>query len=223
MIYAAISADIVSSTSLSIEETISLKQRTEDLFLLIQEMYPGFWGRLIKGDYIECILPTARDVFRAALLIKTCIKSFPLANSKGKKLFNTYGVRIAIGIGSMRIIDKAQGIMDGEAIYMSGRALDNMQAPSKRGTFIVDCTDEMLKPTLQTIGMLTDALINNATKKQCEVLYYKIQSKSEQEIANILGLTQSGVNQHATTAKWYCIERALDYFEQLELGDLWTE
>lgn len=40
--YAAISADIVSSTSLSIDETVSLKKRIENLFLVLQDMYPGF-------------------------------------------------------------------------------------------------------------------------------------------------------------------------------------
>lgn len=216
MMYAAISADIVSSTSLSIEETISLKQRVENLFLILQGMYPGFWGRLIKGDYIECVLPSAQGAFRVAMLIKTCIKSFPLTDSKGKKLFQTYGVRMAIGIGDMRMVDESHGIMDGEAIYMSGRTLNGMQAPNKRGTLLIESTNEEQKSTLQTIGMLTDALVNNATRKQCEVLYYKLQSKSEQEIADILGLTQSAVNQHSTTAKWYCIEDALNYFEHLE-------
>ena len=45
--YAAISADIVSSTSLCIEETIALKQRIEDLFSVLENKFPGFWGRII--------------------------------------------------------------------------------------------------------------------------------------------------------------------------------
>lgn len=146
--YAAISADIVSSTSLSIDETVSLKKRIENLFLVLQDMYPGFWGRLIKGDYLECILPSAKDAFRVALLIKTCIKSFPLTDSKENKMFQIYGVRIAVGIGDMRMVDKLQGIMDGEAIYMSGRALEGMQAPNKRGTFIIDSSNQEQRPAL---------------------------------------------------------------------------
>lgn len=90
MMYAAISADIVSSTSLSIDETLSLKKRIENLFLVLQDIYPCFWGRLIKRDYMECILLSAKDAFRVVLLIKTCIKSFPLADSKEKKMFQAY-------------------------------------------------------------------------------------------------------------------------------------
>lgn len=135
--------------------------------------------------------------------------------SKENKMFQIYGVRIAVGIGDMRMVDKLQGIMDGEAIYMSGRALEGMQAPNKRGTFIIDSSNQEQRPALQTVGMLVDALMNNATRKQCEVLFYKLHSKGEQEIADILRLTQSAVNQHSTTAKWYCIEEALNYFEHL--------
>lgn len=218
--YAAISADIVSSTSLCIEETIALKQRIEDLFSVLENRFPGFWGRIIKGDYIECLLPSAKDCFRVALIIKSCIKSFPVTESKKKKLFQTYGIRIAVGIGDMRIVDKEHGIMDGEAIYLSGRTLSGMGAPNKNGTFIIEPADKQLKPALQTVGMLTDALLNNTTRRQSEVVYYKLLSKSEQEIADILGVKQSGINQHSTSAKWYCIEEALNYFEQLNFENI---
>ena len=106
--------------------------------------------------------------------------------------------------------------MDGEAIYLSGRALSPMGTPNKEGTFLIEPADKQLKPALQTIGMLTDALLNNATKRQSEIIFYKLLSKNEQEIADILDINQSAVNQHSTSAKWYCIEEALNYFEQLK-------
>ena len=107
--YATISADIVSSTSLSKDETIELKQKMEELFQLLEEEYPTFWGRQIKGDYIECLVQDVSKVFRLALIIKSYIKSFGIAENKDTKNFQTYGVRMAIGIGDMRIVDKAQG------------------------------------------------------------------------------------------------------------------
>ena len=131
-------------------------------------------------------------------------------------MFQTYGVRMAMGIGDMRLINETQGIMDGEAIYLSGRALSRMGTPNKKGTFLIEPADKQLKPALQTIGMLTDALLNNATKRQSEIIFYKLLSKNEQEIADILDINQSAVNQHSTSAKWYCIEEALNYFEQLK-------
>lgn len=80
--FATISADIVSSTSLSVDETIRLKQRIEALFALLKTKYPDFYGRQIKGDYIECVMQNVSNVFRIALVIKSYIKSFPITENK---------------------------------------------------------------------------------------------------------------------------------------------
>ena len=128
-----------------------------------------------------------------------------------------YGIRIAIGIGEMRIIDKEEGLLDGEAIYLSGRAINNMTPPNK-GTLSINVNNNQ-SSALFTIALLTDALMNNATKKQSEVLFYKLLSVKEEDIAEKIGISQPGVNNHSTSAKWYCIEEALDYFEQIKFED----
>ncbi len=69
---------------------------------------------------------------------------------------------------------------------------------------------------LNTIAVLADALMNNATKKQSEVLFYKLLSVKEENIAEKLGISQPGVNSHSSSAKLYCIEEALNYFEQIK-------
>ena len=80
--FATISADIVSSTSLSVDETIRLKQRIEALFALLKTKYPDFYGRQIKGDYIECVMQNVSNALRIALVIKSCIKSFPITEKQ---------------------------------------------------------------------------------------------------------------------------------------------
>lgn len=216
--YATISADIVSSTSLSIDETVALKKRVSDLFVSLSAKFQGFWGRLIKGDYIECVVPDPLEALRVALLLKALVKSLDVIHTKEKKLFISYGVRIAIGIGSMRIIDRKEDIMDGDAIYRSGRNLAKMGVPGK-GTMTIDIYDSRLRSSLRTVALLVDAIMNDATRRQSEVLYYKLLSLSEKEIASIMGMKQSAVNQHSTAAKWYCIEAALKYFETLNFYD----
>lgn len=84
--FATISADIVASTSLSVNETIGLKQRIESLFGLLKVSYPDFEGRQIKGDYIECVMQNVANVFRIAFIIKSCIKSFSTAKMKRRKI-----------------------------------------------------------------------------------------------------------------------------------------
>lgn len=213
--YATISADIVSSTSLSKEATIALKQRIESLFRMLEQRIEGFWGRIVKGDYIECVVPNVSYSFRVALIIKTCIKSFGMKGDARSTTFRTYGVRLAIGIGDLRTVDRCQDIIDGEAIYMSGRAIENMQSLSK-GTMTVEISDAHQSQTLKTIAILTDAIVNSATQRQSEVLYYKLLSMKEIEIAKRMGIKQASVNEHSALAKWYGIEEALRYFEQVK-------
>lgn len=213
--YATISADIVSSTSLSEVETIELKQYIEEQLKMLETLYPGFWGRLIKGDYIECVIPNASDAFHIALIIKNSIKAFEIKKTPGNKLFYTYGARISIGIGGMRIVDRGQGIMDGEAIYLSGRSLAKMGSLSK-GTLTIETVNKKLSQNLRVIAVLTDAILNDATPKQSQVIYYKLLGYKESEIAEKMKIYQSGVNNHSSSAKWYCIEEALNYFEQIK-------
>ena len=127
--FATISADIVASTSLSVNETIGLKQRIESLFGLLKvKVILILKVAKSKEDYIECVMQSVSNVFRIAFIIKSCIKSFSTAKNEKTKNFHTYGIRMAIGIGDMRIVDTEQGIWDGEAIYLSGRALEEMSS-----------------------------------------------------------------------------------------------
>lgn len=217
--FATISADIVSSTSLSVDETIGLRQRIESLFALLKDKYPDFTGRQIKGDYIECVMQDVSNVFRVALVIKSCIKSFNIAgNKKSAKNFQVYGLRMAIGIGDMRIVNTEQGIWDGEAIYMSGRALEGMNVLNK-GTLSIKTSKKQLSSPLQTIALLTDAIVNDMTIRQSEVVYYKLLGFKETDIAQKLGISQSGVNKASSATKWYCIEEVLKYFEQINFDE----
>lgn len=216
--YATISADIVASTSLSAPETIELKQRIEKLFVLLQDRYPDFWGRQIKGDYIECVMQNVSNAFRVALIIKSYVKSFAVADKNRTKEFQAYGLRMAVGLGEMRIVNIEEGILDGKAIYLSGRAIEEMGTVNK-GTMIIKSTLQHLASPLHAIALLTDALMNNMTQRQSEIIYYKLFGLKEKDIAEKVGIKQSSVNKAATTAKWYCIEEALKYFEQINFEE----
>ena len=128
--FATISADIVASTSLSVNETIGLKQRIESLFDLLKVSYPDFEGRQIKGDYIECVMQMYQT-YSDSLYNQILHQIFSTAKNEKTKNFHTYGIRMAIGIGDMRIVNTEQGIWDGEAIYLSGRALEEMSSLNK--------------------------------------------------------------------------------------------
>lgn len=100
--YATISADAVSSTSLSKEAMIELNERLKKCLSTLELRYQGFWGRIVKGDSIECVMDFPEDAFEAALILKTLVKSFEPSDVNDSKRFNRYGLRIAIGIGEMK-------------------------------------------------------------------------------------------------------------------------
>ena len=62
MKYSVISADIIASTSLSTNDKTLLNDKLWGLIGDLEVKY-DFYGRIIKGDYIECvILPTILEL-----------------------------------------------------------------------------------------------------------------------------------------------------------------
>ena len=212
--YAAISADIVASTSLSREALIRLTGGLKALLDRAARDYQGFWGRLVKGDTIESVMARPGDALRVALLLKSYIKSFAPTNGIADAKFKQFGLRLAIGIGEMRIIDKSLDMMDGEAIYLSGRALSDMRDKTS-DSFQIVMADDVSHGALAVVLSLLNQLINRATRRQCETLYIRLLSKDDAETAKKMGISRPGVNQNLRNMGWDAIERSLKYFEQL--------
>ncbi len=218
---AVISGDIVAFTSLSNELKEFLERRLQTLTLELQSKY-GTYARLIKGDFLECVVPKPEEALTVALLIKSWVKAVPIeAKKKDKRLryFETYGIRLAIGYGTLERFDQDKDIIDGEAIYMSGRKINEESTHGKsritiKSTLFFISADEQLNNAMQPLIALIDHTLNKATAKQCEVLYYKLLGDSEAKISRTLGISQPVVNQHSTSIGWSAIEKAVHYFKQ---------
>ena len=221
MIRATISADIVSSTALSVFDLMHLqsviRQFLDELSVKSQD---ADWGRLFKGDSVEIFLSNRHEALRTALLLKALVKkTFVESNMETKQsLFKKFGIRIAIGIGEMRMADKNRDVLDGEAIYYSGRALEKgtKEGLSVKRSMYFACKDSLFSEQMDVMLGLLDMLFKEATSKQCEVLYYKLMGMNEVEIAEKLGVVQSVVNQHSNAIGWNAIESAVNYFEKLD-------
>ena len=177
--------------------------------------YHGFWGRLVKGDSIECVMERPSDALRVAVLLKAYIKSIVPIEGVANDKFKQFGLRLAIGIGSMRIIDKELDMIDGEAIYLAGRALDGMRDKTS-DSFQILMQHDVSNGALSVVALLLNQLINKATRRQCETLFHKLQCKSENEVAARMGISRPGVNQNLHNMGWEALERAIKYFEQLD-------
>ena len=221
MVQATISADIVSSTSLSVEELTLLQSEIRRFLESLSEKSQGKnWGRLFKGDSVEIFMRDPHEALRTALLLKTLVKktfSWKKDTNAKRELFRKYGVRLAIGIGEMRTADQKQDILDGEAIYYSGRLLEKAtkeKAIIKR-SMLFESSDSLMTEELNMMLGMLDVMLRNATSRQNEILYYKLLGKKEKEIASLLNIRQHSVNQQSNSVGWNAIESAVKYFEKL--------
>ncbi len=213
---ATISADIVSSTSLNTSELIGLRRRLQELFTRIAEDSPGFWGRIVRGDGIECFVPEYHDALRIAILIKLFVKMAVAEWDCSPQLLR-YGIRFSIGIGAISYADREEDIIDGPAIYISGRNLDAISRV--RGVYScieVDECDKRTNHLLDSYVALIDNLLNSYSIKQAEVVYYKLFGYKETQIGEIIGVRQSAVNSRSSLADWNLLGRAVKDFENFD-------
>jgi len=219
-----ISADIISFTSLADEDKRKIELQIKLLISDLTKQYKdqGFFGRIMQGDYIECALNSPVHVLRIALLLKSFIKSFELTenneSNKRLKYFKEYGIRIAIAVAPLTILDSKNGIIDGEAIYLSGRAIKDMSTSDKQKVVIKSsmffCNpDKQEQDKYDAMISLLDTIISRCSPKQCEVLHYKLLGVSEKDISQKLNRNQSTISQHSTAVGWNSIEKTVNYFE----------
>ncbi len=215
---ATISADIIRSTSLPKEGMIILQERLKEFMDFLTNTFHGCWGRVVRGDGIECAISDAHYLLRIVLLLKCQIKAirvdFDGINIKDvDKRFFKFGVRMAVAIGRLRTNDKAQAIMDGEAIYNSGRALDKM---GSYDLFSISSDYKRTEPIVRSLFLLINHIMKRASARQSQVLFMKLQGMSDAEIAERMGISRVGVYLHLKSIGWDAISTTLQCYETMK-------
>ena len=221
--YAIITGDIVSSGKIKPVVREKLFASINDLLKKMKRKWISDY-ETYRGDSLQCVAASPEKSLRIALIIRSYLKSYeppsaePKKTSKKKKIaikgyFTTsFDIRVAIGIGKADFINKKKiSSSDGEAFRFSGSTLDQLKENSQRlgiKTFNKNF-DFQIEPSI----LLLDGLIQKWTQNQAELVYHKLQDKKEDEIAALLGISQSAVNQRTKTAQWYAIEKLIKYFE----------
>jgi len=214
---ATISADIIRSTSLPKEGMIVLQERLREFVEFINKTFDGCWGRVVRGDGIECAIADAHYLLRIVMLLKCQIKSirvcFDELNIKGgDSRFFKFGARMAVAIGRLRTNDKEQSIMDGEAIYNSGRALANM---GNYDLFSISSDYKRTEPIVRSLFLLINHIMKRASARQSQALFMKLQNIPDVEIARRMGITRIGVYLHLKSIGWDAISTALRCYETM--------
>ena len=217
---ATISADIVRSTSMQLEDWRKLRAQLKDLLDGFENDFSGFWARIVRGDCIECVVPDYREALRIAILIKLFIKK-QVGNYNCSELLQRHGVRFSIGIDTVDSADREDDIISGSAIYLSGRNLDDISRNNDVYSVIelgrvANSTNAMLNSYVALVSNLVDSY----SAKQSAVVFYKLLGYKEVEISERLGIYQSSVNTRSTGAQWNLLNKAINDFERFDLEKL---
>lgn len=217
-IYGIVSCDIIDSTSLDRDALIQLrKDINSSLFQDINVLCPGFWGRVVRGDTLECCFEKYWMVFRMALMMKCWFMDWASRHSTAEGMRKD-GIRYSIGMGSMRLIDREVDMMDGPAIYLAGRNLDFISNRGLTSFFEMDSENEEINSLIDNSMMLVDRIVGQSTERQVPILYDRLRGMTEVEIAQRLSISQGAVNQRAMNAGWPFIKHTLALLEHIEYG-----
>ena len=216
---ATISADIVRSTSLQTGDLIELRNRLRGLLDDLEKDYQGFWARITRGDSIECVVPDYRYVLRIAILIKLFVK-IQVDRFDCHELLQRYGIRFSIGIADISYADKKDDIIDGPAIYISGRNLDEISKKDLYTAFEIEKTPRSFSQVMDSYVALLGNLVDSYSAKQAEVVFYKLLGFKEMEISRRIGVYQSAVNMRSTGAQWGLLNTAIKDFEELTYKEI---
>ena len=216
---ATISADIVRSTSLQTGDLIELRNRLRGLLDDLEKDYQGFWARITRGDSIECVVSDYRYVLRIAILIKLFVK-IQVDRFDCHELLQRYGIRFSIGIADISYADKKDDIIDGPAIYISGRNLDEISKKDLYTAFEIEKTPRSFSQVMDSYVALLGNLVDSYSAKQAEVVFYKLLGFKEMEISRRIGVYQSAVNMRSTGAQWGLLNTAIKDFEELTFKEI---
>ena len=217
---ATISADIVRSTSMNTEDLIVLRNRLRDLFQDFEEDYPGFWARIVRGDSIECVVPNYNDALRIAILIKLNVK-MSVSEFECSEMLQRYGIRFSIGVADIKYADKKEDIINGPAIYLSGRNLDEISRRENVMTaFEIGQAPKPLSNLLDSYVAMVSGIVDSYSAKQAEVVFLKLLGFKEIEISERVGISQSSVNTRAANAQWGLLNTAIKDFEALKIEQI---
>lgn len=217
---ATLSADIVRSTSLKTEDLIKLRNNLFDLFDDIARDYPGFWARIVRGDCIECFIPEYKYALWVAVLVKLFVK-MQASIYDCSEMLQRYGIRFSIGMGELKYVSKKDDIINGPAIYISGRNLDVISRSSDAFSAVeLDGAPQEVNCFLDSYVAMVSNMVDAYSAKQVEVVFYKLLGLKERDISKLLGIFQSSVNTRSTKAQWGLLNTAIRDFENMKFESL---
>ena len=206
--------------TLSADIVIELRNKLYDFFDDLEKDYQGFWARIVRGDSIECFIPEYRYALRIAVLVKLFVK-IQASLCDCSEMLQKYGIRFSIGIGELKYVSKKDDIIDGPAIYISGRNLDAIsRGDDSFSTIELEGAPRALNCFAGSYVAMVSNMVDSYSAKQAEVVFYKLLGFKEREISERLGVFQSSVNTRSSKAQWGLLNTAIKDFENMKFEGL---
>ena len=184
------------------------------ILYLRNELLP-FKGKVVKkaGGYGP--MPTQWINKKKLLDIRTWGKHLLLLFSNGTVrvhlgLFGEVLVNERKKVNRSFFLEFAKGEINGYVV----RAEKLPAAPNEIYDWRTDILNKDFDEQLEPAILLLDALIQKWTLNGAELVLYLLQNKKEEEIAGLLNISQSAVNQRKKNAQWFAIEKLIQYFEK---------
>ncbi len=211
---AVITADIIASSEL---EDRLLERALDTLkaeFSSIQDNYgeEKVNFKIYRGDSFQGILKVPEDSLHLVLQLKTAVNRICIDKRSARAQAIPVDFKVAVGIGSQELEREAIAESNGQAFQFSGRTLDEMKNENRRTALKTPIED--INGEFRTSFLLLDTITEKWSTASAEVVYYSLKGLKEKEIAAILNISQSAVNQRKKAAGWEAVALLQERFKE---------
>ncbi|MFD1095846.1 hypothetical protein [Salegentibacter chungangensis] len=212
---AVITADLIDSSNYG-EEMLNLviNRLKQEFKMIAGEQAPNDF-RIYRGDSLQGVVYRPSEALLLALRLKTAVNMLESdeKSPSSRAAAVSADLRIAIGVGSIEVERKNISESNGQAFRFSGLTLDEMKYESRK--LRLKTPEENINQEFNVSLSFLDLTTERWSTASAEVIYYLLQDKKETEIAALLKISQSAVNQRKKAAGWDAIKVLLERYEKV--------
>lgn len=130
-----------------------------------------------------------------------------------KRLKHPYEIdaRVSVGVGKSDHVSEAIGDSDGEAFRLSGEKLDVMKKLKQNLSVLTPWDD--LNNELEIETAFLDSVMLRWTRAQAITVFFALQGRTQDELVELLNITQSAVSQNLRRSNYRVVDLMLNRFE----------
>jgi hypothetical protein len=211
---AAVTTDVVKSSSLTDEQRRALDQNLRRMFASFNSRFDHELSAIFDfslGDEFQAVFAppdlAIRRVYSMHAFLASQLPEGPVR------------VRSAIGIGRVSVAEsRVPREQDGPAFHIARKLIDALDHDKLSVGIVCQGQTPLLKTANHAFDIgcrLIHAITNSWTRAQWEVAYWKWEGKTVREISEILAIQPQNVFKRLKSAQFATIQQALEGFEAI--------